>query len=615
MKDEDNSLVEYRTEVDKTIDYALKRLKDEKTNRKYIQYSSYFSYSIRDELAGHMNEFGIADISAELLKIDLPPPHIEADLTMSVFEYCKNMRTSPDQLAKTLSEHIDRSTKKILIKSASFVNGYVNLILDRESVFKRIVIDVNKLSDNYGKTDLYQDKIALIDFSSPNIAKPFGVGHLRSTVIGYSLAKIYEATGYSVIRDNHLGDWGTQFGALIYAYRQWGDDAVIEKDPIEELKNLYVRFNEEASENPVLKDEARKLFSLLEKGDNQLIELWKKFRALSLAEFQKTYEVLGVRFDMMLGESYYTSGSDEVIKDLVKRGLAKTNEDGAVVVEDLDGLPSFLLRKSDGSTLYVMRDVLTLIHRKKIFHPDAIVYVVGSEQQLNFKQLFALCEKAGYSGSTKLCHVNFGLVLVNGQKMATRKGTLVNLEDVLNQSIDKAKKIMLEKNEVKAGDIDYKSRIIGTSAVIYNDLKQNRNSNIEFDWEKMLSLESGSAVYLQYTYARIASILEKAGYNLELGVGENLHPEFKDDIEFKLAIRIAFFPDIILRALENNMPHTIATFLEELAAEFNRFYADVPVLKTDNANLRTSRLALVSAVGITIKNALSLLNIPALSKI
>lgn len=611
---EGNLLIKYKEAIDKDVDNLAKKIIVDKKNRNYIPYSSYTLHHVKNEIVSLFTSYGLVVDEPDKIRITLPPPHIEADLTVSVFEFCKSLNKSPAFVAQELADYINSSKDTTYLKSAVSINGYINIVLKKEYIYNQILNSINQLQDNYGCSDVYKNKTVIIDYSSPNIAKPFGVGHLRSTVIGQALANLYQAVGFSVIRDNHLGDWGTQFGALIYAYAHWGNEEIVSANPIEELKNLYVRFNEESKDNPALKDEARKLFSQLEQGDQKLVEMWKKFRDLSLQEFQKTYDRLGVTFDCMLGESYYIENFNELIKDLENKGIAISNEDGAVIVENLDNLPTFLLKKSDGSTLYILRDIITLIHRQKAFDPDVVLYVVGSEQKLNFQQLFALCNKAGYTNKIQLHHVDFGLVLINGGKMSTRKGTLVNLDDVLNQVTLKAKEILIEKGGVDLNDVDRTAEIVGTSAIIYADLKQNRNSNIEFDWDKMLSLESGSSVYLQYTYARISSILSKSNFD-QSKLSSNKDFIFEDLSEFRLAFRLAFLPDVLLRSVENNTPHTVSIFLEELTADFNHFYSQISILKTENEDLRHSRLMLINAVAIGIKNALAVLNIPVLTKI
>jgi arginyl-tRNA synthetase len=606
-----NLLAEYREEVDADIQNLVQKIAEEKKKREYVPYSSYVINAIKQEILSLGNACGLVMGNVHDIRISLPPPHIAADLTLSVFEYAKTNSKAPAVIAQEFSEYMNDASSKEYIDAATPVNGYINLLLKKEKIYDRVTKSVNELQSKYGESDIYKDKLVFIDYSSPNIAKPIGVGHLRSTIIGQALANMYKRVGFSVIKDNHLGDWGTQFGSLIYAYKNWGDADKVAQNPIEELKDLYVRFNQEAENNPALKDEARKLFMQLEQGDEELVRLWKKFRDLSVKEFEKTYDKLGVVFDCMIGESYYIDGFEEVVADLEQKGIATKAQDGAVIVEGLNNLPTFLLQKNDGSSLYVLRDIVTLMHRKSVFDPDKILYVVGSEQKLNFEQLFALCEKAGYSGDTELEHVDFGMVLRDGKKMATRKGTLINLEDVLREVTAKAKEILIEKGEMASENIDSVAEIVGTSAVVYADLKQNRNSNIEFDWDKMLSLESGSSVYLQYTYARIISILSKVDFVYD----SNQEMIFEDPSEFRLAFRLAFLPDVLLRAVESNAPHIISLFLEELTADFNHFYSQIQILKTEDNNLRNSRLILINAVAIAIKNALALLNIPVLNRV
>ena len=384
---------------------------------------------------------------------------------------------------------------------------------------------------------------------------------------------------------------------------------------IEELKNLYVRFTSEAAEDPTLKEKARELFVQLEHGDSDLVSLWNKFKEQSIAEFRKTYEQLNIKFDLSVGESYYTEGRESVLKDLEEKHIAHINEDGAIVVSGLDNLSSFLLQKTDGSTLYILRDILAIIHRKKTFNPDKIIYVVGSEQELNFRQLFLTCKTAGYSDGIDLEHVGFGLVMVDGKKMSTRKGTLINLEDLIDEIVKKSKDILIQKNSVKKEEVDSLSKKIGLSAIVYGDLRQNRLSPVGFDWNRMLSLESGSVVYLQYTYARIVSILKKSGDNIDMCLDLGVNKIFKHRSEFNLALKISFYPEVLTEASKSNFPHLICNFLEDICSDFNTFYYEVPILASEDEDLRKSRLCLLNSLRITIKNALEMLNIVAIEHI
>ena len=394
----------------------------------------------------------IKAIAVNLIKNDivlmLPPAHISADLSFSVFEAVKSSGANPKELAEKTVETINNS-KNEFIEKAETAGPYINLFINKNKIYSLALSQAVKFEEKYGRCGVNAGKVALIDYSGPNIAKPIGVGHLRSTVIGQALVNIYETTGYIVIKDNHLGDWGTQFGKLVYAYRQWGDKKKIAENPIKELNELYIKFHEEAEKNPEIEDKAREIFQKMEKGDKKLLRLWTNFRKISIAEFKKVYERLGIKFDTYIGESYFAGETDKIVEECLEKKLAKEDkETGAIVVEDLDGLPSFLLRKKDDSGLYITRDLAALIFRTEVFKPDEIIYVVGDEQSLHFRQLFALARALGYIDGAKVKHIGFGLVLSDGEKMSTRKGTLIELENLIKQSVEKSKEILRQKIKI-----------------------------------------------------------------------------------------------------------------------------------------------------------------------
>lgn len=610
MQKTENQIIDYQAKVEARLRAVAQEKSTEVSHRNYVAYDRYLLTQLKRELCSLLTSVGAECSNPFSIKLELPPSHVDFDIAFPVFPYCKTSKKSPSTLASEIVKVIS-SQNSNLIHTSSAVNGYVNISIKKDFFYKSLIGEVFHLKDKYGESNLHKGETVFIDYSSPNIAKPFGVGHLRSTVIGESLGRIYNAVGFTVIRDNHLGDWGTQFGSLICAYRKWGDDEKIKANPIEELKNLYVRFTSEADDNPILKEEARKTFARLEEGDPELVNLWLKFRDLSLSEFDKTYKDLNIIFDIVVGESLYVRGSDSLVQALKEKGIAHDTDDGAVVVENLKNLPSFLIKKSDGSTLYVLRDMFAAIHRKQVFNPSIILYVVGSEQELNFRQLFALLQSSEVMGNTQMRHIGFGLVLVDGKKMSTRKGTLVNLDEVLNQLTAKSKEIMVNKNTGRVGDIDAAAKKIAISAMVYSDLRQNRSSNVDFDWKRMLNLDSGSVVYLQYTYARVLSILGRLN-----GISKSFEDFiFEDQIEFGIARLLSFYPEVLIRATEHDAPHLICEFLEELTAEVNSFYDKISVQDTTNEALRQSRLALLQAVSICIENALKILNVPILEKL
>ena len=607
-----------KKEGDKSIEKTKKRIAKELSSKKAVVFNNYALVKIKESLGK------ILGIKADKLYLDIPPEHIKTDLSLALFDFASN---NPKKLAEEWAEKINE-TKNEFIESAQAFGPYLNINLKKQKNYSLILKDIFKLKNKFGQSDLNIKKVAVIDYSGPNIAKPIGVGHLRSTIIGQALANIYEATGYGVIRDNHLGDWGTQFGKLVYAYKQWGDKKKIAENPIKELNELYVKFHEEAEKNPEIEDKAREIFQKMEEGDNGLIKLWMKFRSISIAEFKKVYERLGIKFDAYLGESYFAGETDKIVKECLLRRkdgaptkaseekkLAKKDEEtGAIAVEGLEGLPSFLLRKKDDSGLYITRDLAALIFRVEVFEPNDILYVVGEEQSLHFKQLFALTRALGHVDGAKAEHIGFGLVLSGGEKMSTRKGTLIELDELIKQSVEKSKEILRQKNkDLNDKEIEEISEIIGLGAVVYNDLRQSRQKNISFDWKRMLDFEGGSAVYLQYTVARINSILKK----LDAGEAEEKisKPVFEKESEFALARKMMFFPQIILEAQKHNSPHLIAVYLEEMAQLFNPFYNEVSIIGTKDAKLRLSRILLIKSVATLIKNGLNLLGVKTSEKI
>lgn len=597
----------YIKEVSESVDSTLSRI--DRDRKVVITTSKSPAEEIKFDLQKIIVDIFGNETVTLAIKLETPPPQTQADYAVATFALAKTLRKNPQEVAQVIADHI--KTRKVKnIKDVEVAGPYINIMVDRHRLYNSMLHYVSSIGRKYGRSNVNTGKVAFIDFSSPNIAKPLGVGHLRSTIIGHALANIYEWTGFGVIRANHLGDWGTQFGELIYAYKTWGDDRIIGKNPVLELKNLYVKFHEQVKANPLIKKEARRLFNELEKGNDQLLALWKKFRDWSIDDFKKTYQKIGVRFDTYIGESYFAKQADEVIKDCLNKNVCKQDKQSAVViVESLGDLPSFLLRKQDSSSLYIARDLAALKYRVSVFNPDVILYVVGSEQDLNFKQLFSLAKEVGYLPDTvRVEHIAFGMVLSEGQKMSTRKGTLVELETVMAKAIEKARGV-LEKNDpsLNKQEMDDVAETIGVGAVLYNDLRQSRIKNISFDWDRMLKFEAGSSTYLQYTHVRISSILAKAAK--ERQCDESLSYQFEHDKEFELAKKILLFPQVINDSQENNAPHLICTYLEELAQHLNSFYAEVPVIRTKEDSLFSSRITLIKTVATVMENGLSLLGI------
>jgi arginyl-tRNA synthetase len=614
---EQNEFEKYEREVIASVEAVQKKIKEERENRKYLSFGNYESARLRAEIVSAIKEStGTRDVGE--IELTPPPPHVFGDFALDVFDLAKKLKEKPEILVEKIVSGLKlKAQKNYLIKDAFAVGAFVNIETHKEKLYRDVLSQILELKERYGENDINAGRIAVIDYSAPNIAKPIGVGHLRSTIIGQALANVYQKTGYIVIKDNHLGDWGTQFGALIYAYQEWGDEKKIIVHPIGELKDLYVRFHKFAEEHKEAKDSARELFARLEKKDPELVALWKRFRDLSLRDFERVYKKLDVEFDTNIGESYFTESAnklvDECLEKLSKDLCHKDDVSEAVIVEQMGDIPSFLLRKQDGTSLYLSRDLATLDFRIKTFHPHSILYVVGDEQNLNFRQLFALAGRMGYLDNTEAKHINFGMVLRDGKKMSTREGTLIELEELISQSVNKSKEILIQKNpDTDLREAENVSEIVGIGAIIYNDLRQSRIKNISFDWGRMLDLEGGSAVYLQYSYVRINSILRKlAEVYGEIGVGNLKESDifFEHQSEFVLAKKLLLYPEIIVKTQKTDSPHHIAVYLEELASLFNSFYDEISIIKTEDLKLRASRAALCRCVALVIKAGLGLLNI------
>ena len=611
--EEKNEFEQYQQEVITSIGAVQERIGKEKSERTYVDYKLYVVQKLKSEIDGMIGQaFGLEGYCGN--ELSFPPAHVSGDFAFEVFSLAKQIGEAPVESAKKVAAEINQK-KDGLVKGATLAGAFVNLEIDKPEIYKDVIGQIISMDECYGESDPDAGKVALFDYSAPNIAKPIGVGHLRSTIIGQALLNIYHETGFCVIGDNHLGDWGTQFGKLIYAYQHWGDEEKILKNPIGELKDLYVRFTKESADRPELKDEARELFLRLEQGDPKLMAIWKRFRDLSLIDFGRVYQKLGISFDTYIGESFFTKEADGVVDECLEKKLCRIDgETGAVVVDEIGDLPSFLLRKKDGTSLYLTRDLATLIFRIKTFKPDVILYIVGNEQDLNFKQMFAFAKSAGYvAQKAELKHIGFGMVLRDGKKMSTRQGTLIELDELIDQSIAKAREILVQKNPAAADEeLDKVAEIVGMGAIIYNDLRQARTKNISFDWKRMLDLEGGSAVYLQYSYVRVKSILRKLAETFGEIDFESMREAdfiFENKSEFELAKKLMLFPEIILKARDTDAPHHVCVYLEEVALAFNSFYNETSLLKTGDKKLRDSRVALCKSVSIVIKKGLKLLSI------
>ena len=534
--------------------------------------------------------------------VEIPPEQKLGDLAFPCFVLAKKLRMAPPMIAKNLAEKFAEDKH---IAKAEAVGGYLNFFYNRAEFTESVINEVLEKGADYGKAAIGTGKTVLVEYSSPNIAKPFHIGHLFSTAIGNSLERIYRQLGYKTVKLNHLGDWGTQFGKLICAYKRWGDDAAIEKDPINELLKIYVKFHDEAEKHPELEEEAREYFKMLEEGEPETTALWQRFRDLSLVEFKRVYDMLGVSFDSYAGESFYSDKMPEVVDILRDRGLLKESNGAQVVDLSELNIPPCIILKSDGATIYATRDIAAALYRKRTYDFYKNIYVVGIPQALHFKQIFAVMKKAGWDWADDCVHVGFGLVKFPDKKLSTRHGDVVFLEDVLNESIQKTLDIITE-NSPEMENKEEVAKKIGIGAILYAFLKNSREKDIVFSWDSMLDFEGESAPYVQYSYARGKSILRRSGGNS----GAIDYSLITSDEEYALVSQINAFQSAVIDAAEKNEPFYVNRYVTNLARLFNKFYNSCPILKDDIApEVRSARLAVVSASCEVIKSALGILGI------
>jgi len=543
----------------------------------------------------------IEDLSLEeiLGLIEIPPNKDMGDYAFPCFKLAKVFRKAPNMIAADLAESVEAKGD---ISKVMPMGGYVNFFVNKSQLATNVINDVLTQKGAYGKSKVGEGKTVVIDFSSPNIAKPFHIGHIRTTVIGNALYKIYDSQGYDTVRINHLGDYGTQFGKLIVAFKLWGDKDAVEANPIPELLKLYIRFHDEAEEKPEMEDEARAWFTKLENGDAEAKELWQWFRDESLKEFARVYDLLDIEFDSYNGESFYSDKMDGVIETIKEKGLLKESQGTNVVDLEEYNMPPALITKNDGSTLYMTRDLAAAVYRKNNYNFDKCIYVVGSQQSLHFQQLFKVLELVGFEWAKDLVHVPFGMVALEEGTMSTRKGRVVFLEDVLKQAIEKTKETMLAKNP-DAKNVDEIAKQVGVGAVVFQELSNSRIKDYTFSWERTLSFEGETGPYVQYTHARCCAVLRKANEEVTKDINYDLLTN-EDSVE--VLKTIASFNKSIVSAMSKNEPHIVTRFVLDLAQAFNKFYHDNPIL-VDDVEVRKARLALVEATRQTLENGLKLL--------
>lgn len=538
--------------------------------------------------------------------IEIPPQEDMGDYALPCFKLAKLFRKAPNLIAEEITESIGNNQ---YFASINNVGAYVNFFVNREVMARTVLEEILDKKEEYGSANLGKGQNVVIDYSSPNIAKPFHVGHLRSTVIGNSLYKIYEFLGYNCIGINHLGDWGTQFGKMIAAYKKWGNDEEIRQEPIQTLLKLYVKFHKEAEKNPELENEGREWFKRLEDGDQETERLWKWFVDLSLQEFNKIYDLLKIKFDYNTGESFYNDKMEEVVRLLKEKKLLKKSQGAYVVdLEDYD-MPPCLILKSDGATLYPTRDITAAIYRKKTFNFVKALYVTDYSQSLHFAQWMKVIELMGYDWANQLEHVPFGRVSSEEGALQTRKGNVILLKDLLNKSIEKVRKI-IEENNPELDNKDEVAKKVGIGAVIFNDLSNSKIKDIVFNWDRMLSFDGETGPYVQYTHARATSVLEKAAYRVEKIKDYSLLTEEEAVNMIKL---LQQFPEIVIKAMERNEPSFITRHIIDIAQAFNKFYHEYPIL-VDDREVQQARLLLVYGVKTVLKTGLALLGIEAPDK-
>ena len=525
------------------------------------------------------------------------------DIAFPAFSLAKVERKAPQAIAADIAEKIDQSAFEKVVATGP----YVNFFLDKSKISDQVIKSVIEAGADYGQQDEGHGQNITIDLSSPNIAKPFSVGHLRSTVIGDALSNIFRKMGYNTIKINHLGDWGKQFGLLMVAYKKWGSKEAVEANPIDELLKLYVRINAEIENDPELDEEGRKWFKKLEDGDPEATELWQWFRDESLVEFNRIYKLLGVEFDSLNGEAFYNDKMDEGVQILEDKGLLKESKGASIVELDDVNLPPAMIKKSDGATLYITRDIATAIYRARTYNFVKNIYAVGQEQSNHFRQLKAILKKMGFDWSDDMVHVDFGLVTKNRQKLSTRKGNIILLEPTLQEAISRAKAQIEEKNP----ELENKEEVahaVGVGAVKFYDLKTDRRNGYDFDLEAMVSFEGETGPYVQYAYARIQSILRKANFTPSTDATYSL----SDPESWEIIKLLQDFSRVVKRAAENYDPSLIAKYAINLAQAFNKYYAHTRIL--DESPERESRLALSYSTAVVLKEALRLLGVDAPEK-
>ena len=562
--------------------------------------------NLKEEIAKLISE-QVADLSFDEIKnmIETPQDSKMGDYAFPCFRLAKVLRKAPPLIAKGIAEAIADND---IFEKVEQVNAYVNMFISKEEFVEEVIEEVMEQGDEYGRSNVGEGKPVIVEFSSPNIAKPFHIGHIRSTVIGNSINLLWDAMGYKVTRINHLGDYGTQFGKMIVAYRHWGNEEDVRREPIKTLLHYYTKFHEEAENDPSLDDEARETFAKLEQGGKEETELWQWFRDESLKEFTRVYDMLGIEYDSYAGESFYSDKMPAVVQELKDKNLLVESNGAEIVDLEPYGLTPAPILKSDGSTLYITRDLACAKYRKATYDFYKNIYVVASQQNLHFQQLKKILELMGYEWSKDIVHVPFGLVSLEEGTMSTRAGRVVFLEDVLNRAIEETREIIREKG-VATDNIEETAKQVGVGAVVFNELSNNRIKDYVFSWKQVLDFNGETGPYVQYTYARCAAILRNAGDDANDLSG--FDPSYiTGEAAYTLAKEIYALRDVIIEAGEKYEPSILTRHIVDMAQAFNKFYHDEHIL-TDDKDERKAKLALVVAAKTAIKNGLRLLGMEA----
>ena len=568
--------------------------------------------NFRKEIAEIISQYveGMEPAEIEQL-VEVPADTSHGDYAFPCFRLAKLLRKAPPLIAAELAEKISGAP---LFEKVEAVNAFLNMFISKDFFTRSVLEEAMAAGDSYGRSDEGAGKTVIVEFSSPNIAKPFHIGHIRTTVIGNSLYKLFDFLGYKVVRMNHLGDYGTQFGKIIAAYRRWGNREEVEANPISTLLALYVRFHEEEKNDPALTEEAREAFAALERGEKAEKDLWQWIRDESLKEFKRVYDMMDIDFDDWSGESFYTDKMPAVIEELKEKGLLKESQGAQIVDLEPYGLTPAIITKSDGTSIYLTRDLASAKYRKKTYDFDKSIYVVASQQDLHFKQLFKVLELMGYEWAKDCVHVNFGMVSLPEGTLSTRKGRVVFLEDVLKIAVSKTREIVTEKG-VNADLIDETSKVVGIGAVMFNEFSSGRIKDYVFDWDEILNFDGETGPYVQYTHARCASVLrnaaEKFGDTVDAKTAENadLSPVLTP-AAYELSKLIYAFPAAVKDAADKYEPSIVTRHTVKVAQAFNKFYHDEHIL-VDDGTERRAKLLLTSAAMQTIKNGLGLLGIKA----